>query len=213
MFTGIIQTVGKITNMQPGREDCSIYFDCADLSGQAIDIGDSIAVNGCCLTVVERDQQILKVDVSAETLSRTTIGRYHTDTLLNLELAMRPQSRFGGHVVSGHVDCLAEVVKIQNQGRSMLFEFKLSDHGRYVAEKGSITIDGVSLTVNDVEDRDEMTLFSVNIIPHTLEATIIRTYDLGTMVNIEIDMIARYLERLSQYALYNECQTKGDVNG
>ena len=193
--------MGRITHLQPGQEDCAIFFDCADLEDQAIDIGDSVAVNGCCLTVVERDGSVLKVDVSTETLNRTAIRRYEIGTLLNLELAMCPQTRFGGHIVSGHVDCLGEVVSIENQGRSLMFEFKLEDHGRYVAEKGSICIDGVSLTVNDVRDSDESTLFSVNIIPHTLEATIIRTYVLGTIVNIEIDMIARYLERLSQYAL------------
>ena len=204
MFTGIIQSVGKVTRLEPARDDCSIYFDCADLVNQTIDIGDSIAVNGCCLTVVDQQDQILKVDVSAETLKRTAIGQYDVDTLLNLELAMLAQTRFGGHIVSGHVDCLAEVMAIENQGRSLRFEFKLEEHGRYIAEKGSITIDGVSLTVNTVRDQGESTIFSVNIIPHTLEATIISAYVLGTIVHIEIDMIARYLERLSEYALIQQ---------
>lgn len=213
MFTGIVQAVGKITRIKPGDQDCAIYLDCAGLAGENINIGDSIAVNGCCLTVVEHEQQILKVDVSAETLRCTAIGNYEAGSLLNLELAMLPHTRFGGHIVSGHVDCLAEVVKIENQGRSLLFEFKLGSHGRYVAEKGSITIDGVSLTVNDVTDTGEFTHFTVNIIPHTLEATIIGSYELGTIVNIEIDLIARYLERLGQSVNHNESNEQGNENG
>lgn len=210
MFTGIIQTVGEIIRIAPDIEDRSLFFDCADLTDQNIEIGDSIAVNGCCLTVVERNGQILKVDVSSETLQCTTIKDYQIDTPVNLELAMLSQSRFGGHIVSGHVDCLARVVVIEDQGRSTRFEFKLEDYGRYIAEKGSITIDGVSLTVNDVKDKDGSTLFSVNIIPHTLLNTIIKQYVLGTIVHIEIDMIARYLERLNQYAL-NESNLNSKV--
>ena len=201
MFTGIIQTVGRITRIEHENDDCSLFLNCADLVNQTIETGDSVAVNGCCLTVVERDAHILEFDVSSETLQRTAIGLFQIDTVVNLELAMLPQTRFGGHIVSGHVDCLAQVVAIENQGRSTKFEFKVEDYGRYIAEKGSITIDGVSLTVNEVKDRDESTLFSVNIIPHTLEATIIKGYVLGTIVHVEIDMIARYLERLNQYAL------------
>ena len=201
MFTGIIQTIGKITGIEPGPQDCSIFFNCADLADQTIAIGDSISVNGCCLTVVERDMNILKVDVSTETLKRTAMETFKIGTLVNLELAMLPQTRFGGHIVSGHVDCLAQTVAIENEGRSTKFEFKLADYGRYIAQKGSVTIDGVSLTVNDVKDEDGATIFSVNIIPHTLEATIISGYVLGTIVHIEIDMIARYMERLNQYSL------------
>ena len=201
MFTGIIQTIGKVTGIEATEKDSSIFFDCAELASQSIAIGDSIAVNGCCLTVVEKKNSIVKVDVSAETLDRTAMQHYQVGTLLNLELAMLPQTRFGGHIVSGHVDCLAQTVVIENQGRSTKFEFKLEGYGGYIAQKGSVTIDGVSLTVNDVRDEQGATIFSVNIIPHTLEATIIDGYVLGTIVHIEIDMIARYIERLNQYAL------------
>ena len=201
MFTGIVQTLGKVTAIESNGADCSISFDCADLITQTIAIGDSIAVNGCCLTVVKMDNSILKVDVSTETLQRTAMVNYQVGTDLNLELAMLPQTRFGGHIVSGHVDCLAQVMTIENQGRSIKYDFKVEEFGRYIAEKGSVTIDGVSLTVNAVTDEGTATIFSVNIIPHTLEATIIKGYVLGTIVHIEIDLIARYLERLNQHAL------------
>ncbi len=199
MFTGIIQALGKITEIEHHQRDCSFYFDCADLSQQTIELGDSIAVNGCCLTVVEKDDRIIKVDLSAETLNRTNMKTYRQGSLVNLELAMLPDTRFGGHIVSGHVDCLAEIVAIKDDGRSTRFDFKLDDYGRYIAEKGSVAIDGVSLTINGVEDVNQATVFTVNIIPHTLEKTIFAEYALNSKVHIEVDMIARYLERLNQY--------------
>ena len=199
MFTGIVQAVGKITNIEHHHNDCSIYLDCAELAKETIDIGDSIAINGCCLTVVEKDKNIIKVDVSNETLNRTAIKDYRPGTSINLELAMLPDTRFGGHIVSGHVDCLAEVIAIESDGRSTRFDFKLENNGQYVAEKGSVTVDGVSLTVNKVKDITQQTIFSVNIIPHTLEQTVFAEYALNFKVHIEFDMIARYLERLNQY--------------
>ena len=199
MFTGIIQAVGKITDIEHHHSDCSIYFDCGQLAKEVINIGDSIAVNGCCLTVVEKDTDIIKVDVSNETLNRTAMNSYDAGTSVNLELAMLPDTRFGGHIVSGHVDCLAEITAIENDDRSTRFDFKLQDNGQYIAEKGSVTVDGISLTVNEVKDINQQTIFSVNIIPHTLEQTIFAQYALNSKVHIEFDMIARYLERLNQY--------------
>ena len=199
MFTGIIQAIGEITDIEHHHNDCSIYFDCGQLAKEVINVGDSIAVNGCCLTVVEKSADIIKVDVSSETLNRTTMNSYGTGTAVNLELAMLPDTRFGGHIVSGHVDCLAEVTAVKNDGRSTRFDFKLNDNGRYIAEKGSVTVDGVSLTVNEVKDINQQTIFSVNIIPQTLEQTIFAQYALSSKVHIEFDMIARYLERLNQY--------------
>ena len=204
MFTGIIQAVGKITRIEQHDSDCSIYFDCSHLAEHKINLGDSIAVNGCCLTVIEQEDNIIKVDVSNETLNRTVIKDYEENSSLNLELAMMPDSRFGGHIVSGHIDCLATVADIVNDGRSTRYYFKIDDYGRYIAEKGSVTIDGVSLTVNDVVDKNCSTIFSVNIIPHTVEMTIFSEYALNSKVHIEVDMIARYIERLNQYGKTND---------
>ncbi len=204
MFTGIVQAVGKITNIEHHHNDCSIYLDCGELAKETINIGDSIAVNGCCLTVVERDKSTIKVDVSNETLNRTAMKSYRQGTLINLELAMLPDTRFGGHIVSGHVDCLAQVIAIEGDGRSTRFDFIPEDNGQYIAEKGSVTVDGVSLTVNKVKDIDQQTIFSVNIIPHTLEQTVFDEYALNSKVHIEFDMIARYLERLNQYGKDND---------
>lgn len=202
MFTGIIQSIGKITRIEADNQDCSLYFDCTKLAEKGIALGDSVAVNGCCLTVVERNGPNLKADVSRETLKRTALGEYQIGTLVNLELAMLPHTRFGGHFVSGHVDGTAQVTAIEQQGRSRRLGFKIEGYGGYIAEKGSISIDGVSLTVNEIRDEPGFTYFGVNVVPHTLEATIIGGYEAGTTVNIEVDIIARYLERLNQYALY-----------
>lgn len=204
MFTGIIEAVGKITQIESHASDCSIYFDCGDLAKQVIQSGDSIAVNGCCLTVVEKIGSIVKVDVSNETLNRTLIKEYQQGTLLNLELAMLPDMRFGGHIVSGHVDGLATVVGMEKDDRSTRFDFKIINLGRYIAEKGSVTLDGVSLTVNSVDDITDGTVFSVNIIPYTLEETIFSEYALNSKVHIEVDMIARYIERLTQFGNTND---------
>jgi len=204
MFTGIIQSIGKITRIEPHESDCSIYFDCADLAEEIIHIGDSIAVNGCCLTVVKKDENIIKVDVSNETLNRTLIKDYEQGTKLNLELAMLPQTRFGGHIVSGHVDGLATIVDVENDDRSTRFDFKITDYGQFIAEKGSVTIDGVSLTVNNVSDLADGTVFSVNIIAHTLEMTKFSEYALNSKVHLEVDMIARYIERLTQFGNSND---------
>jgi len=199
MFTGIIQALGTVLGVENAGEDCSMIIDCGALANEKISIGDSIAVNGCCLTVVEIDGKQLKVDVSAETLNRTLIGEYQPGTGLNLELAMLPDTRFGGHIVSGHIDGMATVAEIEKTGRSVRFVLEVNGLGRYIAEKGSVSIDGVSLTVNEVEDVDETACrFAVNIIPHTLEQTSFAGYCVNSRTHIEVDMIARYIERLTR---------------
>jgi riboflavin synthase len=156
-------------------------------------LGDSIACNGVCLTVVDRTSNQFMLDVSVETLSLTTIGNWDVGSKVNLEQAMIASSRFGGHIVSGHIDRIGEIIDIADDARSWRMTVRVPKNIRqYIAKKGSICVDGVSLTINSVEDSE----FSVNIVPHTLSHTIIGDYKLNQKVNIEIDTIARYVERL-----------------
>ncbi len=195
MFTGIIEATGKTISLQRKASDAriSIYTGRLDLSDSKI--GDSIAVNGVCLTAVSFAADGFEADVSAESLSRTTLGQLKYDSPVNLELAMRPDTRFGGHIVSGHVDGLGKVLDIRTAGESISLRVQLPNElACYVAQKGSVTIDGVSLTVNAVHNNE----FEVNIVPHTQQETIIGHYKLGSHVNIEVDIIARYLERMLQ---------------
>ena len=195
MFTGIIEATGKTISLQRKGSDAriSIYTGRLDLSDSGI--GDSIAVNGVCLTAVSFAADGFEADVSAESLSRTTLGRLKHDSPVNLELAMRPDTRFGGHIVSGHVDGLGKVLDIRPVGESISLRVQLPNElACYVAQKGSVTIDGVSLTVNAVHNHE----FEVNIVPHTQQETIIGHYKPGSHVNIEVDIIARYLERMLQ---------------
>lgn len=196
MFTGIIQAVGKVVSLQRSSTDARLKIDTGKLALADTQLGDSIAVNGVCLTAVRLDGQSFEADVSGETLSRSSLGDLTQGSKVNLELAMLPSTRFGGHIVSGHVDGMAILAELGEQGQSIRMRFTLPEGlERYVAEKGSICIDGVSLTVNAVVDRD----FEVNLVPHTLQETILDDYRVGTRVNIEVDIIARYLERMLQY--------------
>jgi len=193
MFTGIIQAVGVISSIEYKGGDVRLTLDCADLKLDSSELGDSIAVNGVCLTAVEYTEQGFVADVSKETLSLTSLGFLKTGSQVNLEKALTMNTALGGHLVSGHVDGIAELIKTHQDGRSMRFEFKVAPSlQHYIAEKGSITIDGTSLTVNQVEQN----CFGVNIVPHTLNNTIFGGYQVGTQVNLEVDIIARYLERL-----------------
>jgi riboflavin synthase len=195
MFTGIIQSKGVIASLEQKGGDVRIAVQ-SNLDLSATALGDSIACNGCCLTVIQLQQAIFFADVSRETLAVTTLSLWQVGTELNLEKALRAGDALGGHYVSGHVDCIGHVVEMRDDGRSTRMRFALPRAlGRYVAQKGSICVDGVSLTVNYVEDAQQ-TLFDVNLVPHTLEQTILKQFRIGTQVNIEIDMIARYLERL-----------------
>lgn len=193
MFTGIIEAIGEITGLERRGGDVRLSVRAPQLDWRDVALGDSIATNGVCLTAVDLPGDGYSADVSLETLSLTTIGNWKPGTRVNLEKALTPQSRLGGHIVSGHVDGMGEVVSRGADARSERFTLRAPKAlARYIAHKGSITVDGTSLTVNAVNGD----VFELNIVPHTLEKTIIGDYRAGTMVNLEVDVIARYLERL-----------------
>jgi riboflavin synthase len=193
MFTGIIAAIGELKVLTPKGGDISLQVDAGKLDLGDVKLGDSIAINGVCLTVVTQQGRMLTFDVSRETLERTSLGQVQIGSPVNLEKAMAVGERLGGHIVSGHVDGLGTVLAIEPSARSWKFRIGLpTELEKYVAEKGSICIDGTSLTVNSVGDE----WFEINIIPHTMQETIISEYKVGTQVNLEVDLIARYLERL-----------------
>jgi riboflavin synthase len=195
MFTGIIQSVGSIRAIEQRDGDRRITIETGDLALDRAELGDSIAVNGVCLTAVEFDSGAFVADVSRETLAVTTLEKLVTGARVNLEPALTLGTPLGGHLVSGHVDGVGAMVSREPEARSTRMVFRLPDDlARYVAKKGSICIDGTSLTVNDVQGSE----FGVNIVPHTLEHTIMGGYEPGTAVNLEVDLIARYLEKLMQ---------------
>jgi riboflavin synthase len=193
MFTGIILAIGEITAIDAKLGDCRLTINTGELPMNDVALGDSIAVNGACLTAVELENQQFVADVSNETLSRTTLENARVGTLVNLELALTPTTRLGGHIVSGHVDGIASMIEKKPDARSYRFRFKAPDElAKYIAEKGSICINGISLTVNEVDGA----VFSVNIVPHTLEKTTLGNTNVGAKVNLEVDLLARYMERL-----------------
>ncbi len=193
MFTGIITALGQLKTRQPLGGDVRLQIFSRDLDLGEVHQGDSIAVNGVCLTVVAFERDHFWVDASNETLRRTTLGQLPLNGRVNLEKALLPTTRLGGHLVSGHVDGLGQIVSIQQDARSWQYHIKApAELKRYIAEKGSICVDGVSLTVNRVVDE----VFELNIIPHTFAVTIFEDYRVATWVNLEVDLVARYLERL-----------------
>ncbi|MDG1687669.1 MAG: riboflavin synthase [Gammaproteobacteria bacterium] len=193
MFTGIIAALGKVQAIDAKGGDVSLDVAMQKLDLSDVILGDSIAINGVCLTVVEINDKQLVFDVSRETLDRSSLGTLKTGSQVNLEKALAVGDRLGGHFVSGHVDGLGECIQREASARSIKFRFIVPvGLERYIAEKGAICIDGTSLTVNNAAEN----WFEVNIIPHTLQETIIKTYQVGTKVNLEVDLIARYLERL-----------------
>jgi len=193
MFTGIIKARGRIDTMTPVGGDVRLTVSSAGLPWGDYAVGDSIAVNGVCLTAVGLHENGFDTDVSNETLDVTALKQLEPGATVNLEPALAAGERLGGHIVSGHVDCVGRVVRQEGDARSIRVDVEIpGEYARYVAKKGSICIDGVSLTVNEVQANR----FSVNIIPHTAEVTIIGAYRVGTVVNIEVDLVARYLERL-----------------
>lgn len=198
MFTGIIQAVGKISKAEPRKQDVHMTIDAGGMDLSDVVLGDSIAVNGVCLTVVELTEKTFMVDVSKETLD-CTIG-FAENASVNLEKALRLSDRLGGHLVSGHVDGVGEVVNFAAEGDCYLLQIK-APHAlaKYIATKGSVTISGVSLTVNRVENDT----FSINLIPHTLEMTNLKHLQAGAKINLEVDMMARYVERLTSYQEQN----------
>ena len=193
MFTGIIEALGTIAAAQPQSGDLRLHIQAPTLNWADVRLGDSIATNGVCLTVVQLSNGGYWADVSNESLAFTTIRQWRVGTQVKLEKALTPQTRLGGHIVSGHVDGVGEVISRQPDARSERFVVRAPKNlAKYIAHKGSITLDGTSLTVNAVNGCD----FELNIVPHTLQKTVIGHYQTGTQVNLEVDVLARYLERL-----------------
>ena len=193
MFTGIIEDVGHIESLTPTGDDIRLRIRVNKLDMSDVALGDSIANNGVCLTVVDMSASGFSADVSHETIKRSGFADYKAGSKVNLEKAMLPSSRFGGHIVSGHVDGVGEVISVNPVGRYVeIWVQAPNDLARYLAEKGSITVDGVSLTVNAVDGAK----FLITLIPHSLQETIIGGYKKGTKINLEVDVVARYLERL-----------------
>ncbi|HEU5337767.1 MAG TPA: riboflavin synthase [Sulfuricaulis sp.] len=193
MFTGIVQAVGKILATEKKDGDACLRVETDKLDMTNVTIGDSIAVSGVCLTLVEFTAAAFSADISKETLSRTTLGRLRPGDAVNLEKALTLSTPLGGHLVSGHVDGVGNLTSIKKDGRSVQLWFEApTGLARYIAEKGSICVDGVSLTVNEVNGAR----FGVNLVPHTLAETTLRNLSEGATVNLEVDMLARYLERL-----------------
>lgn len=196
MFTGIITAVGEIKQLTPRDGDLLLTINTCDWDLTDVALGDSIAVSGVCLTVIKKLDKGFQADVSAETLTKTILGQARVGSAVNLEKALRLTDRLGGHLVSGHVDGIGEVVERVQDARSWRFVIRPPESLlRYIAAKGSITINGISLTVNHVTDSG----FDVNIVPHTLQCTTMKSLDVGEQVNLEIDVLARYLEQLNKY--------------
>ncbi|HYG31561.1 MAG TPA: riboflavin synthase [Methylophilaceae bacterium] len=194
MFTGIIQTIGKIERVTPAGNDVKLSVAAHGLGLDDVQVGDSIAVNGVCLTAVDIADGHVSMHVSRETLS-CTVG-LDAPRPVNLEKALRFSDRLGGHLLSGHVDGVGRVVRFEPVDDCMTLVIRAPHNiSRYIAVKGSIAVDGVSLTINSVEQD----VFSINLIPHTLEVTTLKNLGLGSRVNLEVDMIARYVERLTQW--------------
>lgn len=193
MFTGIIEAQGRILSIQAHGEDTRMGFEVGTAFMQGVGIGDSIAVNGVCLTAIELGPDHFYADLSAETLSATTAAQWTEQQLVNLEPALTLAKPLGGHLVSGHVDGIGHLRATAEEARSLRMNFEAPPAlARYIARKGSITIDGISLTINAIDGA----VFGVNIVPHTLSCTTLGQLQIGQPVNLEVDLIARYLERL-----------------
>lgn len=194
MFTGLIEAVGSVRSFREQSGSTQLQIE-SSLVDENLQLGESIAVNGACLTVVKWDNKTFTVDVSPETLACTTLGALQIKQPVNLERALRLSDRLGGHLVSGHIDCVATVKRRFRDQNAIRFEFIVADDAiRYIVEKGSVAIDGISLTVNKVEGA----MFSVAVIPHSLEKTTLFNCREGMKVNIETDLLGRYVERLLQ---------------
>jgi len=195
MFTGIIEAVGRIRALRPNGNDLILDLDGDGLDLADVKLGDSIAVNGVCLTVTELGGQRFCADVSRETLRLSRLGALAPGDAVNLEKAMSLGGRLGGHLVSGHVDGVGQVLERRNEGRAIRFRIRPpAEISRYIAARGSICVDGASLTVNDLDGPD----FWLNVVPHTVRETIMGGYRPGSQVHLEVDIVARYLERLLQ---------------
>jgi riboflavin synthase len=197
VFTGIVQDVGRVQVLEPRGGDVQMVIEFDRMDPAGIRIGDSICVQGCCLTATQLLGRAFAADVSRETLNLTTLGDFRAGTPVNLEPSLKAGDSLGGHLVSGHVDGVATITAISGDARSHRLKITVPpDLARYIARKGSVAVDGVSLTVNEVENNE----FGVNIIPHTQAVTTLGKLVVGSRVNLEIDQVARYIERLSQYS-------------
>ena len=206
MFTGIVQAVGRVRRMDRQGDSARLCLDAGKLDMSEVRLGDSIAVNGVCLTVVAHDAKGFCADVSVETLRLTTLGELKPGSEVNLEPALTPTSRLGGHLVSGHVDGVGRILSRHEAHKAVEFQVEAPPElARYIAHKGSITVDGISLTVNEVSGNR----FRLTIVPHTLAETTMKHYRAGTRVNLEVDLVARYLERL----LLGERAAEPDAKG
>ena len=193
MFTGIIEAIGSIRALSPKGGDVRVQVDTGQLDLSDVKLGDSIAVNGVCLTVVELPGKSFWADVSRETMACSAFIDLHTGSRVNLEKALTPTTRLGGHLVSGHVDGVGEVLSREENARAVQFKIRAPrELAKYISLKGSITVDGTSLTVNGVNGAE----FELTIVPHTIMQTIMADYRPGRQVNLEVDLLARYLERL-----------------
>lgn len=204
MFTGIVEAMGEVAALNAKGGDYELVVKSADFDFSDISLGDSIACNGVCLTVTHFTENSFSADVSNETVAHSSFAGKSVGGKLNLEKAMLATSRFGGHIVTGHVDSVGEIKSLHNDGRSIKIDVAVPQElKKYIAAKGSITVDGVSLTANELTTEG----FLLNIVPHTAEQTIIASYSTGSKVNIEVDIIARYIERLSK----NEEESRSTV--
>ena len=193
MFTGLIQSVGKVVSKHQKGGDLQFVIETHFHDMTEVQLGDSIAINGVCLTVTTINNSQVSVDVSVETIQKTDVSNWQLGTQLNLEKSLTLKDKLGGHMVSGHVDAMAECVSIEASARSTVYQFSVpSALDKYIVKKGSLAISGVSLTVNNIED----CVVSVNLIPHTIENTNLGLIETGDKVNIEIDTIARYVEKM-----------------
>lgn len=193
MFTGIIEATGSISSILSKGGDYQVSVNSGELDLSDVALGDSIATNGVCLTVVELKSNGYVADVSNETIKNTGFAYYQTGQKVNLEKAMLPTTRFGGHMVSGHVDCVTQVASIVDNGRAKDIWLHLpKDYAKYLVKKGSVTIDGISLTINDVNSSQ----FKLTIVPHTSAQTTLDSLMVGSSINLEVDLVARYVERL-----------------
>lgn len=200
MFSGIVETIGIVRQISRSENGAEVRISAGSIDLNDVKIGDSLAVSGICLTVTETEADAAKVFVSNETLSCTVFGDYREGTRVNLERPLRMNQGLGGHFVSGHVDGIGRCIQSTRDGASLRLEVEVPQRlGRFVAGKGSIALDGVSFTINSVYDEAESTIFSVNVIPHTLEATTLGHLSVGDRLNVEADLIARYVERLKHF--------------
>ena len=209
MFTGIVEAVGTIRSMEKRQGDMRLGIQTGKLNLSDVQLGDSIATNGICLTVVELPGDGYVADVSLETLGLSTLGKLSVGSRVNLEKALTATTRLGGHLVSGHVDGIGRIVSVEPAARSTVYWVEAPmELAKYIAHKGSVTVDGISLTVNAVDGAR----FSLNIVPHTQQETIIGGWKAGSEVNLEVDVIARYLERLLDPSLNDEPEKKSSLS-